>query len=283
MFDFEPPRIKKLAEYQSVTVQGEWSAYLWSDGYFSKTLADEVSYVWDRIIGLFSQNIMDGTSVAILGEAPDARLGERGLRFMALEDRLSRRVLGQAVVGALQAANEVKEDRFTRVIMPSTESNDPALAYILMILAYPAELEVAGGLPEGYGQYREARARMLEAYCFVLLSEQRQLKTAVGIAIDASSMKTGQVGGSEDLMAIRVDEWTDELLSQVAEVKERYDILRSERLIKGYISGRDILLLTCSRRNTDAATHGAIVISNHSLDELSDTASEPVAALMQAI
>jgi hypothetical protein len=238
-YDFEPKRKKKFSKHVSVTVQGEWSAYLASHGYLSKILADEVSYVWDRVISLFSQNIIDGTSVAILGKAPDARLSERGLRFMALEDRFSRRMLGEALSGALKAANEIKQDRFTRVMLPPTGDNNTALAYILMILAYPTELEAAGGLPGGYEQYRETRARILEAYCLVLLSEQRRLKTAVGIAVDASSMKTGRRGGSEDLMAIQVDEWTGQLLTAAAEAKERYDVLRVERLVESHLSGNE--------------------------------------------
>jgi hypothetical protein len=237
--DFEPKRKKKFLKHLSVTIQGEWSTYLFSNECFSKTLADEVSYVWDRVINLFVQNVIDGTSVAILGETPSASQSERALRFMALESRFSRRLLGEAVSGALKAAGEAKQDRFTRLMLPTAASNDPTLAYVLMILAYPTGLDAADGLPRGYEQYREARASMLQAYCLVLLSEQRQLKTAVGIAVDASSMQTGRPGGSEDLVALRVDEWTDQLLSRAADARERYDVLRTGRLVESHISANE--------------------------------------------
>lgn len=43
-YDFEPPRKKKAENAAVMTVQGEWSAYVLSERYFAKTLADDVSY-----------------------------------------------------------------------------------------------------------------------------------------------------------------------------------------------------------------------------------------------
>jgi hypothetical protein len=104
---------------------------------------------------------------------------------MAVESRFARRMLGESVEGALRTAMEMKQDRYARVIFPTQVNADPNLAYVIMILAFPTDLEAAGGLPRGYEQYRETRAKMLESYCFVLLSENRSLHTAVGIAMDA--------------------------------------------------------------------------------------------------
>jgi hypothetical protein len=75
-----------------------------------------------------------------------------------------------------------------------------------MTLAYPNEVEAEGGLPGGYEQYRRARVTMLRSYCVVLLCERRQLKTVIGIGVDAHWTQTGRLGGSEDLMAIQVEE-----------------------------------------------------------------------------
>jgi len=77
---------------------------------------------------------------------------------------------------------------------------------------------------------------MLEAYCLVLLSQHRHLNTAVGIALDAHSSQTGRRGGSEDLYAIRIAEWTPELEAEATRLKEAYDILREERLNKRLVS-----------------------------------------------
>jgi hypothetical protein len=223
-------RKKKDLNAVTTTIQGEWAAYLWSDGYLAKSLANDRSGLWDKLINLFSGNVIAGTSVSIIDELASAEKSERGLRFMALENRFSRRILSEAVLGALKKAEELRRDRFTRLMMPTRESANQRLVYILMILAYPTELENEGGLEGGYEQYRLARAHMLDAYCINVLAEHRHLNIAVGIAIDASSLQTGRRGGSEDLMAIQIDEWTDELLVEAAAAQEKFDVLRKERL-----------------------------------------------------
>jgi len=123
-YDFELPRKKKAEKFVRMTVQGEWSAYLGSDAYFAKTMADEKSKTWDRLINLFTENVVAGTSVSILGTEPTVTLSERGLRFMAMESRFSRRMLGEAVEGALKTAMKLKQDRYARVIFPNQASAD---------------------------------------------------------------------------------------------------------------------------------------------------------------
>jgi hypothetical protein len=155
---------------------------------------------------------------------------------MATESRFSRRVLGEALEGAVKAARLAKAHRHARVMMPSLASADPTVAFVFMTLAFPTALEAEGGLPGGYEQYRQARVNMLKSYCVVLLSEQRQIKTAIGIAVDAHWTQTGRVGGSEDLMAIQVDDWNEEMLAAAAGAKEHYSVLQTDRLITSHLS-----------------------------------------------
>lgn len=105
-----------------------------------------------------------------------------------------------------------------------------------MILAYPADLEARGGMMRGYEQYREVRAKMLEAYCLGVLHTYRNLNTVVSIGIDAHSSQTGRKGGSEDFFAMRIDEWTPQLEAEAVKAIEHYDILKEERLIKKRLS-----------------------------------------------
>jgi hypothetical protein len=233
---FETKRPKKYKGFVTTTIQGEWASYLFCPGYLEKTLADDASLFWDRLIKSFSDNIVGGTSVAMFGEEPNAADAERALRFMALESRFARRVLGEGVKGAMQNALKIKTDSFARVMLPSNASADPTLAYVILILAYPSDLDKEGGLPGGYEQYRKARIQMLHSYCLTTLHRRPELKTAVGIAIDAHSSQTGRKGGSEDLMALQVSEWTPELLQRIAEAKEHLDIFNEERLV--YTEGR---------------------------------------------
>jgi hypothetical protein len=139
--------------------RGEWVGYIRSDHFFAKTIADEVSKVWDRLINVFTANVLAGTSVAVLGEEPSVSLSERGLRFMAMENHFARRLLGAAVANALQTARELRQDRFARVIMPSAVSANPKVAYVIMILAYPIDLEERGGLEGGYAYLTGPRFR----------------------------------------------------------------------------------------------------------------------------
>ncbi len=235
-YDFEPPRKAKFKDAAMMTVQGEWSAYILSSQYFAKKLADDISYTWDRLITVFSKNLLAGTSVTVLGEHTTLAQAEPGLRFMAMENRFSRRVLGEAVDSALKKALELKKDRYARVIFPQQASANSKLAYVIMVLAYPTELEARGGMERGYEQYRETRAMMLEAYCLGVLYTNRNLNTVVAIGMDAHSSVTGRKGGSEDLFALRIDEWSAENEAYAVEAMEHYDILRQERLTKQIIS-----------------------------------------------
>ncbi|GLH76593.1 preprotein translocase SecA chain [Bradyrhizobium sp. SSBR45G] len=231
-YDFELPRKKGNEDAGMVTLQGEWSRYVLSEGYFAKTLADDISYTWDRLITVFTENLLAGTTETILGETATIATAERGLRFMAAEGRFARRMLGEAVDGALRKAMEFKQDRYARVMFPSQINADDKVAYVIVVVAYPVELEARGGLKRGYVQYRETRAKILEAYCLGVLHDNRNLNTVVAIGMDAHSSQTGRKGGSEDMLAMRIDEWTDSLIESALKAKEHYDVLRENRIIK---------------------------------------------------
>jgi len=211
--------------YTITLVDGDLGA-LASSQYKTKKQADEVSYVWDRLIGLFTEHILAGTSVALSSEQPSARRAEPALRIMAKEPRTMRRALGEAFVEALKSAERERQDRFARVVLLDGSASE--YGYIFLILAYPTEFE----LKDGYEQYRRTRAAMLETYCATVLYENRHLKRMVGIALDASSQITGREGGSEDLVVFEVDEWTPELEAQVNQRRMQYDILDPKRLRK---------------------------------------------------
>jgi hypothetical protein len=236
-YDFEMPEKKRSKKAVNVTIQGEWSAYLVSDTYFAKRLADEISYTWDRLINLFTNTLLTGTSISILGRLATFSTAERGLRFMAMEDRFSRRLLGEAVQGALETAMKIKQDRFGRVILPGRGAADPRLAYLMLVVAYPLHLEAQGKLKRGYEQYREVRVRILEAYCLGILYTNRNLSTVVAIGMDAHPSQTGREFGSEDFFTMHIDEWTPELEAEAVKAMEHFDILRKERLITQTFSG----------------------------------------------
>jgi hypothetical protein len=200
-------------------------------GYLAKKKADLISYAWDRMIEQFSSNILAGTCISPFGKAPKAGEAEQALRSMALESRVQRRLLGNALVEALKRAEEEATDRFVRLVLPGPSAGDRKLAYVFLILAYP-KFPLKGG----YEQYRRVRVNILHAYCLHTLYEHRSVTRVVGIALDASSKVTGRTGGSEDLIGLEIFEWTSDMEKEVQELKERFDIMRPGRPIKSYLS-----------------------------------------------
>ena len=135
-----------------------------------------------------------------------------------------RRALGSTFVDVLRQAEREAQPRFARVVLPNSGGTDPEVGYVFLVLAYPTDVELAGG----YAQYRRTRVAMLETYCYVALYENRQFKRMVGIAIDAPSRVTGRKGRSEDLVAIQIEEWTPELEQQVQDQRQQFDVLNSK-------------------------------------------------------
>jgi hypothetical protein len=113
-----------------------------------------------------------------------------------------------------------------------TQSAHGDVIYVLLILAYPIHLELKGG----YEQYRNARMSMLHDYCLNALSENRQIKRAIGIAIDASSRVTGREGGSEDLLALDIEKWTPCLEEELRGARKKFDIMPPDRVRGGAVS-----------------------------------------------
>jgi hypothetical protein len=220
-----PTQHRVMPDYQVLIASGEYSALVRRPEYLAKKTADEPSYIWDRLIRVFTEHIIAGTSVEIAGELPDAARAEPALRIMARENRATRRGLGEAFGSALHEAARHRHVRFARLVLPNSGSADPEAGYLFLVLAYPTALE----LKDGYAQYRRTRVAMLETHCLVALHDNRRFKRMVGIALDASSCVTGREGGSEDLLAIEITEWTPELERRAEESRRHFDVLDARR------------------------------------------------------
>ncbi len=194
-------------------------------GYIAKKEADQVSYVWDYEIDLFVKDILSGDAVSAFGDIPKAIDAEQAMRSMALEPRVYRRLLGTALTEAMKEAEKRGADRFVRASLPGPDAADRLVAYVFLILAGPPTLE-------GYDQYRRYRAKLLEVYCLHILRNHRDLKRAVGIAMDASPKVTGRVGGSHDLIALEIDKWTSAQEQRVRELEQKFDVMRAGRVVE---------------------------------------------------
>ena len=205
--------------------------------YKARKEADSISYTWDNLITQFTDHVLAGSSVKIADQNPSAALAEPALRFMAAETRVRRRALSQALLDALLKSEELNQGRYARVVLPADVAS-PSVAYVFMILKYPSFLDGKGG----YDQYRRARVNMLETYGYAVLQDHRSIETVVGIAFDGHEPDAEARGGSEDLMALRVGDWNEELEAQVRQRRADLDILHSATLKYGSLSAHQFPL-----------------------------------------
>jgi hypothetical protein len=80
----------KDGDYFAIS-EGMYAQLIQRPEYHAKRGADEISYIWDRLIEEFTGNILAETSVSIFDEPPVAAEAEKALRTMALETRVHRR------------------------------------------------------------------------------------------------------------------------------------------------------------------------------------------------
>jgi len=211
--------------------------------YMAKRKADEVSYKWDQLIGHFAKDILEGIAVSADGDNADLYEAEEALRSMALERRLHRRLLGQSVGHMFREAEDLGVDRFARVMLPQKRSADRSVGYIVLILAY-REAKFDGD----YDLYRRYRKAMLEAYCLDVLDKYPDLKRSFAIGFDASPKVTGRKGGSEDIVALEIAEWTPALKARLDEGRKIWQLMRPENVVRSALSSDEFPLVEKSHK-----------------------------------
>ena len=140
---------------------------------------------------------------------------EPGVRVMAMENRLYRRILGGHLVdfmGALQP-----DESWARVMRSGGAGNR---AYVL--LAEPFH----DGCKD-YNDYREYRLARLSAYVEVSRLRVDTAKTVIGLAFDVPTKD--RPGGSEDLFCTFVPEFTRECREHAEQVQREFGLLLPEK------------------------------------------------------
>jgi hypothetical protein len=183
--------------------------------YLAKKKADEVSYIWDRLIEAFTVHMMAGTSIVPNGQ--DLKLSDQeiAMRHMALVNRFTRRMYGAGILEVLEKGQTT--DRFMRAFLPKNTETDTG--FFFMTLKIPA-IELA----KGYQQYRAVRGSMLEAYALTLLEKTPQIKRIIGIGTEPSSTGTEKHGASEDLIYAEQPTWTDDFRKRLEERRNAFNI-----------------------------------------------------------
>lgn len=213
-------------ETKYVVEHGSYKKLTERPEYSEKQLANEISYAWDRLIGLFTETVLAGTAISSLDQDISTQQVEQALRIMAAEDRTRRRALSEAFMGALNSSRKNPTARFSRAVLPLDDAPDAYCAYVFVFVPFPVSVH----LKDGYEQYRRVRNQILATYAYAVLRRHRHLKRAIGIAMEGDGSPHHDSGSSEDLALLEVEEWTQSLEQEVIENERLFDVMRDERV-----------------------------------------------------
>lgn len=186
--------------------------------YVAKNIADQPSYIWDKLIRVFTGNMMAGTTVTQDDQDFDLSAHEVAIRFLARETRFRRRLLGEGILEALKRGRS--EDRYTRGFMPAPGRESEETAYFFLTLKPP---RVESGI--SYERYRKVRIAMLETYAYAFLERNRNLPRIIGIGTEPAMDEGEAQGSSEDMIMAEQTEWTAQLLQDLNEQKQQFGIM----------------------------------------------------------
>ena len=191
--------------YDAVMIgEGEWSDFSKSQTYQNTKTANKVSYLWDEIIQNTCQYKLDGK---LLGD--DDVFNERSaIHEMAKESRFVRRNLANRMVNAINKFPDTVNALTT--FLTFTTSFYPDKGYVfLQLWAIPSICENS--------EYREKRQTFLEIACGSAKNKFPNLKTVIGIAIDAPKHAEKN---AEDFIVMDCESWSDEQKSYYQELNK---------------------------------------------------------------
>lgn len=218
--DFTPPEGQQWDRSSPLALDGSHYAGLISNPqYAAKKRADRVSYAWDRLIEAFTGHLLAGTSLVPPGYEYSLPNSEVGLRYMAMESRIDRRGLAEALLGALKEG-ESRQVFFRAVMWPMEEPI--GTAYFFLTVRYEHWMDQSGG----YEAYRQFRAGYGEVYAKALLMKHPTLERVVGIATEPPNQGHGS---SEDCLYGEQRDWSDGERAEIAETCKQLRIMNSLR------------------------------------------------------
>jgi hypothetical protein len=198
--DFTSPNGGMWQSGETITIESTVYASLQSNPqYIAKQRADRISYLWDRLIEMFTGPLLDGTSLVLDGREFDLRKSELGVRAMALVSRLERRVHGQAIADAFEKGR--RAPRFFRLILEQKKVPQNEVAFFILIMNFRPEDGI------GYEEFRLLRSYFSGVYARAILQSRPVLRRVVGISMEAPGRG---MGGSEEMVYAEQQTWTDD-------------------------------------------------------------------------
>lgn len=187
--------------------EGSWNYFQNHAERHAQIEADKISYAWDILIETFSKHLLEGTQY--YHRTPEGSHQEVGIRFLAREGRWRRRMLSQALIGAMKAG--AHHGKLIRLV-PPIEHGDPH--YVFLTLQHQNN--------RSHDEYRRGRGNVLYACCLVARLLHPNAQHVVGIATEPF---TSDPARSEDLMYFNGKWWNEELAEEAARLRELYGIL----------------------------------------------------------
>ncbi len=183
----------KLPQGTNALVVGEgiWEEFEQSPQRQAQIAANKISYRWDALIETFNRYILEDAQFYAYPKGVENQ--EMGVRMLARENRLRRRMLSKALIDLLDKTPVTQ--RATRVVPPS-RSGEPC--YVFLLLPKPLDL------PDE--EYRERRRNLLHAYCLVAKLLYPDAIGVVGIATEPGK----GLYRSEDLLYFDAAWWDEE-------------------------------------------------------------------------
>ena len=193
--------------------EGEWRDFKANGLARRRKEANKESYFWDDLIQRTYQNALDGTVGGV-----DLWSGNDALLEMAKEPRMSRRDLSRHMLEAIRNFPQPGQDmNYMPIYMQSL--SDPGKMYAF--LQY-GNLESA--------ENHELKLHMLEVLCGVTRNNFPDVKTVVGIAMNAP--KYARIGGGEHFALLRCEEWGEDERADYDRKNENFGFLKKTRKLE---------------------------------------------------
>ena len=187
--------------------EGSWKAFQSNPQRLTQIEANGISYGWDALIEQFNGHQLAGT--AEYGSVSLKEI-EPAIRFMARENRTSRRCLSMAFYDIIKKTPADK--RAVRVI---TSPFLDKTYYVLMLFPWRDDLP--------YEQNRTVRQNQITHYCQVVKVKFPNAQHILGIATESGQGPNR----SEDFVYLDAREWTEELQAEALELQKEFNILNN--------------------------------------------------------
>ena len=193
--------------------EGEWKDFEGNGLAGRRKAANRESYFWDELIQRTYQNALDGTVGGV-----NLWSGNDALREMAKEHRMSRRALSRNMLKAIE--NFPRPDHgISRMPCYMQSLSDPSKMYAFLQF----------GNLEG-DTHHELKLHILEVLCGVTRNNFPNVKTMVGIAMDAP--KYARTGGGEHFALLRCEEWGEKQRAYYDRENEKFGFWKKTRKLE---------------------------------------------------